>query len=320
MLKDLHEMGLIRELCHLEDDLIQTHELGRVNVKSNSFPIIGFTIGSQDPSAPTLGLFGGVHGLEKVGSHVVLAYLSSLFKQIKWDQELREILKVSRIVSIPLINPGGMFLSWRANPRGVDLMRNAPVDCEVPFPTFLVSGHRLSNKIPWYRGEADHLEIESEALVDFVKNHMFQSKAAVSIDFHSGFGVKDRLWFPYAKTNRPFSRIKEVQSLKDLLDEVMPYHIYHIEPQFASYNISGDLWDYLFDMHEAQETPQKNIFIPWTLEMGSWIWVRKNPLQIFKAEGFFNPVKAHRYDRTMRRHMRLIDFMFRAVRNFSSWA
>ena len=73
------------------------------------------------------------------------------------------------------------------------------------------------------------------------------------------------------------------------------------------------------EIQTSKEKSQQNVFIPWTLEMGSWIWVRKNPLQIFKAEGFFNPVKAHRYDRTMRRHMRLIDFMFRAVRNYQSW-
>ena len=52
------------------------------------------------------------------------------------------------------------------------------------------------------------------------------------------------------------------------------------------------------------------MFLPWTLEMGSWAWVRKNPLQVFQALGFFNPIKPHRYARTMRRHARLVEFLW----------
>jgi len=320
-LKDLHELKLIRELTHFNDDLIETHELDRVYVNGSSYPIIAFSIGSKRKDVPVLGLFGGVHGLERVGSHVVITYLTSLFKQLSWDKELRASFSECRIVSIPLINPGGMALHSRSNPNGVDLMRNAPIDCEEDeTPTFLVSGHRISSKLPWYRGEEGKpMETESQALVDFCKEELFSSPAAITVDFHSGFGMKDRLWFPYAKSSQPFPRIKEVQKLKDILDETLPHHVYKIEPQFDSYTISGDLWDYIFDLHKEENKSNQNILIPWTLEMGSWIWVKKNPIQIFTAGGFFNPIKSHRYDRTMRRHMLLIDFLFRASRNFPSW-
>lgn len=319
-MKDLHELKLIRELTHFTDDLIQSHELDRVTVEGSSFPIIGFTIGSQDKSKPALGLFGGVHGLERVGSHVVITYLTSLFKQLSWDEDLRRRLEDCRIVSIPLINPAGMALHQRSNPNGVDIMRNAPVDCEEE-STFLVSGHRFSSKLPWYRGEKGKpMEVESQALVDFCRDQLFEASAAVTVDFHSGFGMKDRLWFPYAKTSVPFPNIRQVENLKDILDETLPHHIYHVEPQADSYTINGDLWDYIYDLHleHNKETPEKTL-IPWTLEMGSWIWVKKNPLQIFSSGGFFNPIKSHRYDRTMRRHLLLIDFLFRAARNFPSW-
>lgn len=320
-MKDLHELKLIRELTHTKDDLITVEELDRVDAKGNSYPIISFTIGSSDKTKPALGLFGGVHGLERVGSHVVITYLTSLFKQLEWDDELRERLQECRIVSIPLINPAGMAMHSRANPNGVDLMRNAPINSDADNPTFLVSGHRLSSKLPWYRGqEGQPMEKESQALVSFCERELFNSEAAITVDFHSGFGMKDRLWFPYAKTSEPFPRFKEVQNLKDLLDQTLPYHIYKIEPQFDSYTISGDLWDYIFDLHREQNLNTKRVLIPWTLEMGSWIWVKKNPLQIFTAGGFFNPVKSHRYDRTMRRHMLLIDFLLRASRNYHSWS
>lgn len=320
-MKDLHELKLIRELTKYNDNLISSFEIDRVYVDGTSFPILGFSIGSQDKSKPVLGLFGGVHGLERVGSHVVITYLTSLFKQLGWDDELRRRLEDCRIVSIPLINPAGMALHSRANPNGVDLMRNAPVDCEAERPTFLVSGHRLSSLLPWYRGEEGKpMEIESQALVDFCKDHLFDCPSAITVDFHSGFGMKDRLWFPYAKTSSHFPRIKEVQKIKDILDETLPHHIYKIEPQFESYTINGDLWDYIFDLHREKNINNNRIFLPWTLEMGSWIWIKKNPLQIFTAGGFFNPIKSHRYDRTMRRHLLLIDFLFRATRNYKSWA
>jgi hypothetical protein len=38
-------------------------------------------------------------------------------------------------------------------------------------------------------------------------------------------------------------------------------------------------------------------FIPLTLEMGSWAWVRKNLRQLFNFPSYFNPQKTHRHQR-----------------------
>ena len=59
--------------------------LETVQGKGITFPLVGFSIGNQDPEAPTLGLIGGVHGLERIGSEVVLAYLGSLLERLAWD-------------------------------------------------------------------------------------------------------------------------------------------------------------------------------------------------------------------------------------------
>lgn len=319
-MKELHELKLIKELAEVDDDLVTIKKLAEVEAEGEVFPIISFSIGTQDKNAPVLALFGGVHGLERVGTHVVITYLTSLFKQLEWDNELRSVFESCRIVSIPLINPAGMALHKRSNANNVDLMRNAPGDEKLESPTFLVSGHRISPKLPWYRGKLDDpMELESQTLVDFCREQFFDASVCLSIDFHSGFGMKDRLWFPYAKTSTPFSRIQEVGNLCKLLDQTHPYHIYQIEPQYESYTINGDLWDYIFDLFQEHNRDKNKTFIPWTLEMGSWIWVKKNPLQVFLAGGFFNPIKSHRFDRTMRRHMVLIDFFFRASRNYQSW-
>ena len=92
-----------------------------------------------------------------------------------------------------------------------------------------------------------------------------------------------------------------------------------IEPQSDHYTAHGDLWDYLYDLHQAGPATSTRLFLPWTLEIGSWRWVRKNPRQLLSSDGPFNPLKPHRYSRAMRRHLLLFDFFCRAVRSHEQW-
>lgn len=316
----MKELNKIKALMEVKDDLVHWEELTRVEGPGYSYPIHACRVGSDDPEAPTLALFGGVHGLEKIGTQVIINYLNTLFKKMKWNKDIRGLLNHSRIVSIPLINPAGMASFKRSNPNGIDLMRNAPIDSEGTSNSFLLSGQRISNKLPWYRGEKDApMEVETQATYDYVQKYIFQSQQAISLDVHSGFGMRDRLWYPWGKSHDPFPNIRQLQNLKDLLDESLRYHIYIVEPQSASYTIQGDLWDYSYSEFLKANKGNDKLFIPLTLEMGSWIWVKKNPLQIFNIKGWFNPIKAHRYERTMRRHLLLIDFLFAAVRNGQAW-
>lgn len=211
-----------------------------------------------------------------------------------------------------------MANSRRCNPNGVDLMRNAPVEAEGDV-TFLVSGHRLSSRLPWYRGQEGVLEKEATILMDFVRKEMFPSQLSLALDIHSGFGMKDRIWYPFAKTKATFPRQREALGLKHLLDTTYPNHIYKFEPQSENYITHGDFWDFLCEAHSRERDPQGHIFLSLTLEMGSWNWIRKNPLQFFSKLGLFHPVKEHRQARIMRRHILLIDFLMRAVRNPDSW-
>ena len=219
MIEKLQELKDIKSLIQSTDsEMVRCQELDHVVVEGEKLPIFSFEIGSQDPSSPVLGLFGGIHGLERVGTHVVISYLQSLLRQLKWDKDLKEQLKTSRIISIPLINPGGMAMHRRSNPNGVDLMRNAPVEAQDENKnSFLLSGHRYTNKLPWYRGkEGAAMEKEAAIVVDYVKEHMFEAQTSLSVDFHSGFGMVDRFWYPYAKSIGNFPNLSEVLSLKDL--------------------------------------------------------------------------------------------------------
>jgi hypothetical protein len=62
-----------------------------------------------------------------------------------------------------------------------------------------------------------------------------------------------------------------------------------------------------------------SVFLPLTLEMGSWRWVRKNPGQLLRRDGLFNPLTDHRRERVLRRHLAGLDFMTRAAASWQHW-
>lgn len=310
----------IDELLRLLDegaDHLTTRVACEVEVRGRRFDVHVITLGQGGPDAPAVGFFGGVHGLERIGAEVVIAYLRSLVRRLSWDDLLREQLKQLRLVFMPLVNPGGYWLGTRANPQGVDLMRNAPIDAIEPVP-WLIGGQRLSPTLPWYRGQPRMpMQPESAALCDVVEKELLPHPFSIAVDCHSGFGVSDRIWFPYAHTSMPIDHLAELHALREIFDQAHCYHRYVFEPQSQQYLTHGDLWDHLYlqsRLHHAHNT-----FLPLTLEMGSWLWVKKNPRQLFSRHGIFNPLIRHRQERVLRRHMGLLDFMARAACSHQHW-
>jgi hypothetical protein len=319
MSESFEELDSVLDLKNFKSPLLKFDFLDFVKTPQREYPIVGISIGQHQRPVPTLGVFGGVHGLERIGTHVVLSFLRGILTRLAWDEELQKSFENFRIVSIPLVNPAGMHNNMRSNYNGIDLMRNAPVD-SIASPLNIVSGHRLGNWLPWYRGASNsEMEVESKVLIKYVQENVLNAPVSMAIDIHSGFGSKDRLWYPFSKDRSDFPFLRQVHSIKQLLDTTYPHHIYTIEPQHLSYMISGDLWDYLFLEHYKTERPGQ-IFIPWTLEIGSWIWIKKNPSQLFSALGIFNPIKEHRYARTMRRHLLLLNFLCQAIKNQRAWS
>ncbi|MDH4467492.1 MAG: M14 family zinc carboxypeptidase [Bacteriovoracaceae bacterium] len=314
--KSLQELGALLELEKSSDGLVSIERLLILHHHGESYPVYGIVIGPKEGDVPTFGIYGGVHGLERIGSQITISYLQSIVAQMHWDKDLKEFFKTSRIVSIPMINPGGVAKLSRSNLRGVDLMRNAPVDAVNPISFF--SGHRFSNWLPYYRGkEGEPMELENQTLEAFIYKYHFTSSYSVALDIHSGFGFRDQIWYPYAKSTENFPQEKEVLSMLKLFKETVPHHVYKIEPQSKNYVVNGDVWDYFFDKHYQSSERGNRIFLPLTLELGSWTWIKKNPFQIFGKTGLFNPIKKHRFSRTMRRHLLLLDFLRRVVKNYN---
>lgn len=314
------EIKELRKLDEIVDDLgswAQHEVIDEVEHEGEKYPLRVVSLGSTNMSDPCLAFFGGVHGLESIGCDVVLAYMRTVAELLKWDKDFQDRLRRSRLLFFPVVNPVGVATLQRSNGNGVDLMRNAPTAGAAPLKS-LYQGHRISNKLPYYRGPVEgQMEIESAAMCRIVRERLFPSQLSIAVDVHSGFGSVDRFWFPYASHREPVVTLPEILALKNLFDRSYPKHFYQIEPVCRQYTIYGDLWDYLLDEYRSAKDPVR--FFPWTLEMGSWLWLRKNPFQITSKFGWFHPTKPHRRQRILRRHITLFDFLHRSVLSPEPW-
>lgn len=313
---ELNELLELESIIRDGGNQLQSRIACDVAVGSRKFPVHVVTLGNPDPDVPVVGFFGGFHGLERIGAEVVLAYLRSLVNRLPWDSTLHRQLESVRLVFMPIVNPGGIWRGTRANPNGVDLMRNAPMEATEKVP-FMFGGQRISARLPWYRGSlTSPMEQENEAVCEVVRKECFGRAFGIAIDCHSGFGINDRIWFPYAHTALPIDHLPEMYALREIYDHSHPNHRYVFEPQSCQYLAHGDIWDYLY---QQACSLQGTIFLPLTLEMGSWLWVKKNPRQLFSRHGIFNPLIEHRQQRVLRRHVYWLDFLVRAACGYRLW-
>lgn len=316
--KKLPELITLNKLIHQFSHLPFTQEVwGEASCPKRPdlrIPITSLRFGSSDPKAPTLAFFGGFHGLERIGTQVVLSLLKSFCHLMTFDRFEDQRFKSMRLIFVPLVNPIGMMNQTRGNGYGVDLMRNAPVVADHATPW--LGGQTFSPLFPWYQGLS--VQSENEAVFKLCRQWMMQSEFALSIDCHSGFGLQDQIWFPYAKTKKTFHHLPEFYAFYRMYEKTHPHHFYNFEPQSKNYTTHGDVWDYLYD--EFIEKNPNGKFLPLALEMGSWLWVRKNPIQMFSLLGPYNPMKPHRMRRALRRHYTFFDFCIRAVANHQNWS
>lgn len=281
---------------------LHARTLAKVELKNHSYPVISVELGAKGADVPCVLFVGGVHGVEVIGIQVIMALLESILSRLEWDSQLQLLLTKIKLAFVPIVNPIGLQNGTRCNGQRVDLMRNAPIEAETKV-TFLVGGQKLSSHLPWYRGRKG-VEQETQALIQYVEQLKANASSLISLDAHSGFGMTDHIWFPFAGSNKPIQNIGQIHYLEQLYQASYPHHRhYSFSPQSLIYRTHGDIWDYL-------ATPKNDKpFLPLTLEMGSWSWVKKNPRQMFNFAGFFNPQKQHRQLRALRKHTVLMHFL-----------
>ena len=320
LLKNQHQQPLpelvkLEHLIELGANHLRHQILAHVPYKKSSYPVYSISMGSQSRNAPVIAFIGGIHGVERIGTQVILALFESLIRRLKWDQSLHQELSQVKLLFLPLMNPVGMINNSRANGNGVDLMRNAPVDAVGTVP-WLVGGQRISNILPWYRGKKGRaMQEESRVLVEHINQELLTAPFSIALDCHSGFGFDNQIWFPYAKSKQPIPHLAEIFKLRKMLTETYPHQDYVFEPQARNYMTHGDLWDHIYDQSLKIDTT----FLPLTLEMGSWTWIKKNPLQVFKSSGIFHPIQPHRVKRVLRQHHVLMEFLIKVTGSYSHW-
>jgi len=312
----LPEMAALERMLAEAPAQVATSVVDHVVLDDLQLPIYRVDLGCEQPAAPAVLLVGGVHGLERIGSQVVMAWLDGVLKRLAWDEQLNALLEKVHLTVLPILNPGGMYLNQRSNPGGVDLMRNAPITAQ-DRSAFMLGGQRLSRRLPWYIGEPEQgMEVENQALETVIRQLLPGRAFSIALDCHSGFGWQDQIWFPYAYRRRPMRRIAAVMALKLIWEQAYPNHDYKFEPQSRHYLTHGDLWDYFYKQIN-RDNP--GVFLPLTLEMGSWRWIRKRPRQLFRLDGLFNPLVPHRHKRVLRTHLTWIDFLLNAAASHRNW-
>ncbi|MGR5268717.1 DUF2817 domain-containing protein [Vibrio astriarenae] len=308
---------LPREIEHIlnlsnKNAQVDLIELAHIQHENHSLPLYALNIGAKDPTLPCLVLTGSIHGVERIGSQIILAFIKSLMRRIQWDKELQRLLTRIQIIAIPVVNPWGVALKKRANHNGVDLMRNAPVNATNPAMQ-LYAGQTISSKLPWFRGNPDNMEKELTHTSNYLLNVSRSASSTIVLDLHSGFGTKDRLWFPFAHHKKPPDNIEQYYLLYRLFRKSYPhYELYQFEPQWHQYTTHGDFWDWQYLQHFEESSHH---FLPLTLELGSWLWVKKNPMQLLSFSQLFHPTKPHRIKRVQRRHSTLLNYLMQVLDN-----
>jgi hypothetical protein len=284
------------------------------------FPIYCLEIGTKSAVKNNpVGIVSGVHGLETIGVRVSLDFLEYLVST-KHKDFLPEVFKGDvGIVCLPVINPGGIAKNTRSNPNGVDLMRNSGV--EATKAPFFFGGHRISSFLPYFRGSS--LEPESRIINRFLNQYFFQNEKAIMplLDIHSGFGKVDRVWWPFAFTHEPCKDEAIYKKMAKYLKEDKEHDQFIYETQSKSYTTHGDLWDRFYLEHKnlIEIKKIKAKFLPWTLEIGTWSDITKDPFKLKSKRGIFNPGKENKEEVIKYYRNFLRDFVRLSCINPSFW-
>lgn len=314
----------ILDIAQKNPRLVQLKQVGLSRQTKNGFQfaIHSLEIGTKSAIKKNpVGLIAGVHGLETIGIRILLDFLEYITDP---DSEgfMHEIRKGQvGIVAIPIVNPGGVALKRRSNPAGVDLMRNSGIKADKVVPFF--GGQSLSRRLPYYRGIG--LEPESRTLhrVLFEKFYKIKNRVLPVLDIHSGFGRKDSIWWPYAKTAAPCADHTMIYNITNFLRLNCHHDNFEYSAQGVVYNAHGDLWDMFYDhylkYHSSHYKRWNSHLLPLTLELGTWAHLRKNPGRIFNKRNIFNPPREKKAETITGYRSFLRDFVLLAKSSPGDW-
>ena len=89
---DFPELHALQTLAQRANGLLKTEVVCEVMVGDKRLPVHCLELGSTSASVPAVGFFGGVHGVERIGAQVIIAFLHSLIERLHWDDCLMHML------------------------------------------------------------------------------------------------------------------------------------------------------------------------------------------------------------------------------------
>lgn len=243
----LEDFQNLNSEIHLKEEFIDSWKFGIPSLSS-----------LKEGSKKAIFLTSGIHGPERIGISSAIASFRELLNNQASNVDL---------YLLPFMNPYGFFRNQRSNKNNVDLMRNSPIYGKAPF---FFGGHRISSALPYYMGPRPVSEVESEFLFNYFNSKMPRYDKIVSLDFHSGFGFSDSIWFPFSYSSDKFPLENIIHEAKKRVDKATQHKFVQ---QSKSYKISGDLWDWIYLSNWGKK------YIPLTVEIGTWKYFRFNPLK-----------------------------------------
>ena len=205
--------------------------------------------------------------------------------RLPWDALLHALLERVRLVFMPLVNPGGMLRGTRANPNGVDLMRNAPVDALEPraLPGGRPAHQRRAALVP-RRRRVPPCKAESAALCRVVEERTAgRGRSAWRWTATRASGCATGSGFRSRTAARPIEHLPEMHALHEIFEQTQQPPSLCVRA--AEPPVPGAWRPVGPPLPPGLRAAPERVFLPLTLEMGSWLWVKKNPRQLFSRHG-----------------------------------
>ena len=104
------EIDTLKRLIAQHQHQFRHKSLANLYYRGEKLSVTAIELGQQQQPCPTVLFVGGVHGVERIGAQVVLAFLDSLLNRLPWDTHLQQLLKHVRLAFVPVVNPVGFLL------------------------------------------------------------------------------------------------------------------------------------------------------------------------------------------------------------------
>jgi len=79
----LDELSQLEALIRHAGPLLESRIVSYSATRDHLYPIYSLRLGNPSPDVPALAFVGGIHGVERIGTKVVLAFLAYLIERLR---------------------------------------------------------------------------------------------------------------------------------------------------------------------------------------------------------------------------------------------